>query len=147
MKSILITIAGFATIVGLLWWAGSAGANDPDVLSTNGIHWHPELEIYIEGEKFEIPANIGLVGGHSPMHTHTGEPGIIHMEFDGRVTLKDTELGNFFDIWKKDFSSTQIFENINGEEGSVFMTVNGEENLEFETYQMKEGDKIVVRFE
>ena len=29
----------------------------------------------------------------------------------------------------------------------VIMTVNGEENFEFENYQMRDGDKIELRYE
>lgn len=124
----------------------SDNPNDP-IISKNGIHYHPEIEIYIYGEKQEISANIGLVGGHNPIHTHDAD-GIIHLEF-GNVIVRnsDTHLGNFFKIWNKDFNSNQIFEHLNGPDGNVSMTVNGEPNLEFENYPMKDGDKIVIKYE
>ena len=31
-----------------------------DIVSKEGIHWHPHLSIYVRGQKQEIPANIGI---------------------------------------------------------------------------------------
>jgi len=97
----------------------------------------PELEIYVNGDKIEIPQNVGLGGIHNPVHTHDDLP-LIHLEFDGLVREDNVKLGNFFRVWGKDFM----------EFGSkVIMTVNGEENFEFENYQMRDGDKIELRYE
>lgn len=133
-------------VVGGSWWSKSMASKDSNVLATRGLHWHPELEIYIKGEKQEIAQNVGLGAVHNPMHTHDDLP-LIHMEFGGRVTLQDSRLGNFFQIWGKEFSSQQIFDHKNGSEGAVTMTVNGVENTEFENYHMRDGDKIVIRYE
>jgi len=135
----------FLLVVGI-WWSNSLSSSDPDLISKKGIHWHPEVEIYIKGEKQEIPEGLGLAGVHNPIHTHDDVPAI-HMEFGGRVTNDNTRLGNFFDIWGETFNSEQIFEYVNGPEGSVSMTVNGEPNTEFEDYLMKDGDKIEIRYE
>ena len=59
----------------------------------------------------------------------------------------DTRLDNFFKVWGKEFSSNQIFEYTNGPEGNISMTVNGELNTEYENYEMKDGDKIVIQYE
>ena len=147
MKKTVLFVGGIVAVGAFLWWAGSIEPNDPNVLAARGLHSHSKIEIFIEGEKIDIPAGIGLVGGHNPIHSHDGEPGVIHMEFDGRVTFKDVELGNFFKIWKREFSKEQLFENVSGEKGVVSMLVNGEESLEFEKYQMKDGDEITIRFE
>ena len=58
-------------LVGGVWWSKSLQKSNPDIIARNGLHWHPELAIYVKGEKQEIPANIGLVGGHQPTHTHS----------------------------------------------------------------------------
>ncbi|KKQ82746.1 MAG: hypothetical protein UT07_C0020G0005 [Parcubacteria group bacterium GW2011_GWB1_38_8] len=126
-------------LIGAVWWSKSLSStsNDPTVISHNGIHWHPELEIYVNGDKIEIPQNVGLGGIHNPVHTHDDLP-LIHLEFDGLVREDNVKLGNFFRVWGKDFM----------EFGSkVIMTVNGEENFEFENYQMRDGDKIELRYE
>lgn len=124
-------------LAGGAWWSQSLTAKDPSVVSTDGIHWHPELEIYARGERVAIPENVGLLGAHSPIHTHDDLP-IIHMEFATAVMREDTELGNFFRVWGKDFM----------EFGSeVTMTVNGEVNTEFASYQVHDGDRIELRYE
>jgi len=113
---------------------------ESDIISRNGVHWHPELTIYVKGEKQEIPANIGLVGGHQPTHTHSEDSsqGIIHLEFEGLVRKSDTTLGQFFKVWNKDIRSFGP---------TMKMTVNGVENTEYENYLMQDKDKIELRYE
>src|SRR3989338_3048738 len=31
-----------------------------EILSRSGLHWHPELAIFVKGEKQEIPADLGI---------------------------------------------------------------------------------------
>ena len=139
-------IIGLIVIVfiGGLWFLGSSQRptqdNDTPLISTTGIHYHPQLSIFINDEQITIPAGIGLAVGHNPMHTHE-EDGVIHLEYDGRVYEGDTTLGRFFDVWNKDFSQTKLLDT----EGEVVMTVNGEVNTEFGNYQMKDGDRIELR--
>lgn len=148
MKKHTMTIVIIVTIVfaiGMIVWAKSMQSTstsvndtgDSNVLSTKGLHWHPELEIYVKGIKQEIPNGLGLVGGHKPMHTHDDVP-IVHLEFPARVTQDDTKLGKFFEVWGKDFR--EFGQN-------VTMMVNGESNTEYENYEMKDGDKIELRYE
>ena len=124
-------------LVGSIWWSKSLSSNNPSVISRSGIHWHPELVIYVKGEKIEIPKGVGLAGVHNSIHTHEDLP-IIHLEFNGLVKEDDVKLGHFFTVWGKNFM----------EFGSqVTMTVNGQENTEFENYHMRDGDKIELRYE
>lgn len=116
------------------------------IKSKNGIHYHAELSVFINGKKQDIPAGVGLIGGHNPIHTHEAD-NIIHLEFNGFVKKDDTRLGSFFKIWGKDFSSQSIFEHKNGDDGMVKMLVNGKENNEYENYPMKDSDKIEIRYE
>ena len=134
---ISIAVAAVLLFSGAIWWSKSLSSDDLSVIARSGLHWHPLLEIYVEGEKIEIPQNIGLVGVHNPIHTHDDLP-IIHMEFSGKVTEEDIKLENLFKVWGKEFLSF-------GER--VTMTVNGQENTEFEDYQMHDGDKIEIRYE
>lgn len=122
---------------------------ESEIVARNGMHWHPKLSIYVEGEKQPFTNGIGLNGSvHNPIHTHDdADKDIVHMEFQGVVTKEDTKLANFFKIWGKKFSSTQILDKKNGEEGTVKMTVNGKGNTEFENYQMRDGDMIEIRYE
>ncbi len=146
MKKHTMTIVIAVTIVfaiSMIWWAKanqstSPASSDGEVLSLRGMHTHPQLEIYVKGEKITIPQNIGLAGAvHQPMHTHDDVP-IVHLEFPARVTKDDTRLGKFFTVWGKDFREF-------GQ--TVTMTVNGESNTEYENYEMKDGDKIELRYE
>ena len=130
-----------------------------DIVSKDGIHWHPKLSIYIKGQKQEIPADIGIGKQYSgskwydsmmsmtDFHTHDTS-GTLHWEvMDGPVTRDHVTLKAFFDVWGKSFSSTQILDAKNGTDGSVKMTVNGQHNAEFENYQVKDKDDIVIRYE
>jgi len=140
MKKLFI-ITSIVILILLTWtvWSKSLVSKNPDTLATNGLHWHSTLEIYMKGEKVEIPANIGLMGGHNPIHTHDEDStqGVIHMEFGGLVKKSDTRLGQFFNIWNKDIGSF-------GQ--NMKMTVNGIENVEFANYEMRDGDKIELRY-
>jgi len=150
MKNILI-IGGLAILLlaGGVWWSNSLQSSDPNIISTQGIHWHPQIEIYVKGEKQEISANIGIGPQYASTPTfdqgmrmtamHTHEPdGTIHFEFPAHVTREDTKLKNFFAIWGRDMMSFG---------SSVTMTVNGEENTELGEYEMKDGDKIELYYE
>jgi len=142
---LLIGGGAFAT----LNWPSQPSDPQSEILSRDGLHWHPQIEIYLKGEKQEIPANIGVGtqyastptydSGMSMTAMHTHEPnGIIHFEFPGSVTKEDTKLENFFRIWGKDFMEFG---------SSVTMTVNGEQNTELENYHMQDGDNIELRYE
>jgi hypothetical protein len=148
-KILIISGAAILLLVGSVWWSNSLQSNDPDVISTRGIHWHPQLTIYVNEEKQEIPANTGIGTQYASTPTydmnmrmtamHTHEPdGTIHLEFPARVTRDDTKLKNFFAIWGKDMMSFG---------SSVIMTVNGKEDTELGEYEMKDGDKIVLKYE
>ncbi len=147
-KIALIIIVVGGGIGALVWYIASQPKTPPsELISKNGIHWHPELSIYVKGEKQEINANLGMGAGMmAAVHTHD-TTGVLHLEPRGRVTKNDTKIGVFFKIWRKQFSSNCIFDSCNGPEGTVKMLVNGAENNEFENYQMNDKDKIEIRFE
>src|SRR3989344_3241972 len=158
---VLLVVVGGGWLVG----SGTPQSNDPEVVSANGLHWHPTLAIYVKGVRQEIPANIG-VGTHyagqptydsrmrmSAIHTHDDTP-IIHLEFPGIVREDDLRLGNFFLIWGKDMKSFGSNRRPSDERGSteasrpnVRMMVNGKENVEFEKYIMHDGDRIELQYD
>ena len=126
-------------LIGLFSWSKILQNSDSDIISQAGFHWHPELSIYVKGEKLEIPANIGIGAVHQPIHTHDdSDRGIVHMEFEGLARKKDVTLGQFFKNWDKDMRSFGA---------NMKMTVNGEENTEYENYIMGDKDKIELRYE
>lgn len=119
---------------------------DNPLISSRGIHWHPNIEIWIKGKRVTIPANIGLGGIHADTHTHK-ENDQIHLEMNRPVRENDTRLAKFFETWGEKFNSQCILDACNGEDGTVRIFVNREENFEFENYHMKDGDQIEIRYE
>ena len=152
-KIILATIIGTGIVLvgAVVYFSKTQAPSTPseNVVAANGLHWHPKLAVYTNGEKQEFTDSIGLGAIHQKMHTHTEDykDGVVHMEMTGVVTKEQTRLGNFFRIWGKEFSSTQIFDKTNGPEGTVKMSVNGKENTDFENYEMKDKDLIEITFE
>lgn len=138
----IIIVSILVLVVGLIWWAKvnqteQVTSSDSNIVSVKGLHTHPELKIFVKGEQIEIPQNIGLGAKHEPMHTHDDAP-IVHLEYPAKVTKEDTRLGKFFAVWGKDFR--EFGQN-------VTMTVNGTPNTEYENYEMKDKDKIELRYE
>lgn len=121
--------------------------DETEIISRSGIHWHPQMQIYIYDKPQTIPAGLGLTGRrHGSMHTHdrTGE---LHLETDGIVRQDDISVKEFFKIWGQQFNSECILDSCNGPDGQVHMLVNGQESFEFENYLMKDRDFIEIRYE
>lgn len=109
---------------------------DPNIISRIGVHWHPELKVFVKGEEQEIPANIGITATKmGEVHTHAGDLPKIHYEMAGPVTRQEASLGSFFAAWGQVFN------------GKMTVTVNGQPNSENMNYVVKDGDKIEVRYE
>jgi len=140
MKKILWILIILGILGFIVWAIVSTKTPTSDIVSRSGIHWHPSLTIYVQGEKIEIPSNIGLENGHNPVHTHDEDAvaGVIHLEFQGLVRKDDIMLGQFFKAWNK---------NIDSFGSNMKMTVNGKENTEYANYVMHENDKIELRFD
>lgn len=145
----IITVLFVFGAVFLLSKSGNPDIPEDQIVSRDGLHWHPKLSIYIKGEKRELEDGIGLGAVHQPMHTHTEDykNGVAHMEMQGVVIKDKTKLGNFFRIWGKPFSATKLLDVESTESGAIKMTVDGKENSEFENYEMKDRDNIEIRFE
>ncbi len=137
-KIALAVIVIGMSIGGLVWYLASRPpVPEGEIISRNGLHRHVQLAIFVKGQKQEIPANIGIGAVHQPIHTHDTSDEV-HLEFQGVVRREDVKLGRFFQAWSKDFREFG---------SSVKMTVNGKTNTELENYQMKDGDKIELRYE
>jgi len=142
----LALLAVLAGIGGGAWYVSSRPPIvEAEVVSRSGLHRHSNLRIFIKGKVRDIPANVGIGAVHRPVHTHDPD-GVIHLEFDGLVTLDDLRLREFFASWGERFDRNCIFEYCNGPDGTVKMFVNGEENQEFERYVMRDGDKIEITY-
>lgn len=141
IRRIAWSTSSVAIIAGLVWLIASQPKTpEGDIISRSGLHWHPELVIYIKNEKQELPANIGIGAIHQPVHTHPDDnrQGIVHLEFQGLTLRQDVVLGQFFKNWGKDMRSFGT---------NMRMTVNGEENTEYENYVMRDKDRIELQFD
>ena len=137
-KFIIGAIVLILLFVGAIQWSKSLQSKDPDIVSHSGLHWHPNLAIYVGEEKQEMPSNVGVgLGRMESIHTHEPD-GTIHLEFQGVVRKDSLRLKEFFKAWGKEMNSFGP---------NVKMTVNGEENAQLGDYQMADGDKIELRYE
>lgn len=75
-------------------------------------HYHAYLEMYVDGQQFNVPANTGIPAATTgtqciyPLHVHPQENDIIHIETQSTNTTYT--LGAFFDIWGQPLSATQV---------------------------------------
>ncbi len=129
--------------------AASFKGTDAEVVSEEGIHWHPKVSIVINGQSQEVPANLGIggVGGMKPIHTHDTS-GELHWEMQyGPIKKGQVKLVRFFEQWGKTFNANQILDTKKAEGDKLVILVNGNEVSEYENYIVKDGDKIEIRFD
>ena len=96
-----------------------------DIMEHLDMHIHAHLNIFIHGRIQTVPSDIGIIDNECIywMHTHD-DTGIIHIESPEK---RNFTLGEFFDIWNQNFSSSQIFDNtVDGSGNSTLnVYVNG----------------------
>ncbi len=115
---------------------------DPEM--AQGFHVHPVLEIVVNGEKVEVPANIGV--GPTCMtvlHTHTPD-GVIHVESPEK---RDFTLADFFAVWEQPFSKDEILTYKANADHRIRITVDGIEVDTFENTVLRDGERIVISYE
>ena len=98
-------------------------------------HYHFQLNITINGERIEIPTNIGFEKDDSgetlflhPIHTYDNS-GRVHVETTKNTTAK---LGFFFDIWGEEFNADHILNYDADENHTIEMTIDGQNVDSFE---------------
>ncbi|MEK9184327.1 MAG: hypothetical protein AAB892_01190 [Patescibacteria group bacterium] len=107
-------------------------------------HIHPVIAIYVNGEQQIIPANVGIKPScMTALHTHTAD-GLIHVESPEK---RDFTVADFFAVWEKPFSATQIFEHVADGTHRVRMTVNGVDVDTFENTVLVDNDLIAIYYE
>jgi hypothetical protein len=129
MKPYLAAVTLVLFVAGLAVAAYVLQPDEGEVVSQTGLHWHARIRVVKGGEEVAVPANMGLGAVHNPVHTHE-DPGVIHMEFGGRVLQDDLKLQEFLAVWNPGLGDI------------VSMTVNGLSNAEFGNYHMRDGDVI-----
>ena len=122
--------------------------------SANVFHIHSHLDVFVDGVKAEVPANIGLaqtgVSTASPgatviaaIHTHDAT-GVIHIE--GATTF-DPTLRDVFGVWGVRFTKTCLGVYCATADSPLDVYVNGKKLTSDPTgYVMKAHDEIAVVF-
>ena len=107
-------------------------------------HIHAHLDIFINGQPYTIPSQIGITDKcFYWLHTHD-ESGVIHIE---SPVVKDYTIGQFFNIWNKKFSNTQILDNIVNGNNTLNVYVNGNKvnaAVNYTDIKLKAHDEIAV---
>ncbi len=125
-----ITVLAAIVIIAVMLLTGGSNANEPEIAGIpceSGerltYHVHARVQIIIEGQPVEIPANVGWKPGECVywLHTHTPD-GLIHVE---APRPGDYTLGQFFAIWGQTLSATQLLDRTTDAEHSIRVTVNG----------------------
>jgi hypothetical protein len=108
------------------------------------MHIHPVLSIAINGDKKEVPKNIGISAYcMRPIHTHDNS-GELHVEFTRQY---DFTLQDFFAIWEKPFSSTQILENVAEDTHEIVVMANNNRVENYENLVLKDNQHIEIIFQ
>src|ERR671938_57052 len=110
-------------------------------------HNHAHLDIFINGQPYTVPSQVGIVPGKCIywLHTHD-DSGIVHIE---SLVTRNFTLGQFFDIWKKKFSNVQIFDNIANATNAMAVYVNGNKingEADYRNINIQEHDQIAIVF-
>ncbi|HEY7631627.1 MAG TPA: hypothetical protein VH817_13035 [Thermoleophilaceae bacterium] len=110
-----------------------------------GYHVHADLQVYINGKKTTVPANLGIdPQGRfiSPIHTHDTS-GVVHME---STKYYPFTLGEFVNIWGVDFNNNQLGEYKTGNGNVLQLWVNGKRVPNPVNYKMKAHDVMILGY-
>ncbi|HZA63889.1 MAG TPA: hypothetical protein VE573_13525 [Nitrososphaeraceae archaeon] len=118
-----------------------------DTMEHFKMHIHAHLNIFINGEAYPVPSNIGIIPNQCIywMHTHD-DTGVIHIE---SPEDRNFTIGEFFDIWGQTFDNSQIFDNIAGENinNALNVYINGKKvnaGTDFRQIPINAHDKITI---
>ena len=109
-------------------------------------HNHAHLDIFVNGQPYTIPSQIGIIPGKCFywLHTHD-DSGTIHIE--SPITQNYT-LGQFLDIWNKTNGNVPILTNItNSQKDTISAYVNGNKvnaGIDLRNIKLNEHDEIAI---
>jgi hypothetical protein len=106
-------------------------------------HIHPVLKLKIDGADVPVPPNIGINPScEKVLHTHDSS-GELHVEpnYEQVFTLAD-----FFALWGKPFSKTELLDKKANDTHEVVMTVDGQANTEFENLVLRDKQQILLEY-
>jgi hypothetical protein len=90
----------------------------------NNYHLHSHLDVFVDGQKQQVPANIGILNSPSCLywlHTHSGANGIIHVE---APQTREFTLGQFLDIWQQTKDTSGFFDSVSGMNATAYVDGN-----------------------
>lgn len=106
-------------------------------------HIHPELTIFVNGTEVLVPKDLGVTPScMTAIHTH-GEKHVLHVE---SPVQKDFTLGDFFAVWKKDFSRIKLLDNVVTDSSEILVTVNGVNVDTYENTILRDKDQVVISY-
>lgn len=108
-------------------------------------HVHALLSVYVDGKQVLVPSNIGIdqkSGYHSPLHTHTPD-GVIHFEADDPSAFTIQQV---FLMWGVDLDKNRLGAYVPDGSKQIHVYVNGEVIADPATYEVQDGDNIVVAY-
>lgn len=107
-------------------------------------HIHTHLQILINGQQQEIPANIGIsLGCMHPIHTHDAT-GTLHVE---SPEPRDFTLADFFAVWGKTFNQNQILDYKTDGSHIIKVTVDGASIETHENTVLRDNYQIIISYE
>ena len=129
---------------------------DPAV-DLGAFHIHAQLNLFANGERIEIPDDLGVdaTGIISPIHTHDPDNRLHLHNVNGEALDDFLTLGDFFDTWRTNaglpgnnpdaiLTANQLMTHEVDNEHALKMFVNGQEVNDFQEYKIHEGDNITV---
>lgn len=129
---------------------------DPAV-DLGGFHIHAQLNLFANGERIEIPDELGVdaTGIVSPIHTHDADNRLHLHNINGEALDDFLTLGDFFDTWRTNaglpgnnpdaiLTANQLMVHEVDDEHALKMFVNGQKVDDFQEYKIHEGDNITV---
>ena len=115
-------------------------------MEANKFHIHSQLNIFINGQPFVVPAEIGITDTCLYwLHTHD-DTGIVHIE---SPETRNFTLGNLFNIWNKKFDNHQLFDNVVNGTNSIDVYVNGTKvpnETNYRDISLKAHDVITITY-
>lgn len=157
-KYIGVGLIGLIVIGGFIFFA--AGSRKPVELRTErtnreiavtcdpqmaeAFHIHPILEIIVNSQKIDIPANIGVERTcMTAIHTHTPD-GTIHVESPEK---RDFTLSDFFAVWEQPFSKDALLTYTTDATHRIHITVDGKQVDTYENTILKDDERIVIFYD
>ncbi len=152
-KYMMIVMPIIAAVVA----AGAAGAilyKPIQVMAIDGVecnrteqisyHVHSHLEIFVDGQKEQVPSNIGILSSPSCLywlHTHTAD-GVIHVE---APQTREFTLGQLLEIWNQTRDSNGLFNSVSGKNVTAY--VNGDQfEGNYKDIQLESRKQIVLAY-